>query len=138
MRSTYLLTIGDAPSQRLIVFSSVILQREKSVNKVRDIVRSLNRRLDHWSGGKFDCLVQEASRCDHPFNTRRRQQNIKEHTKRVFTRLMLLGKVRTAIRWLTQLTKGGILHPVDRAGATGRPGRAWSLPIFGPFEMIIY
>ena len=42
----HLLTNGDAPSERLIVFSSVILQREKSVNKVCDIVRSLNWRLD--------------------------------------------------------------------------------------------
>lgn len=41
-----LLVNGSFPSKRLIIFSSVILQRERSVSKTRDIIRSLNRRLD--------------------------------------------------------------------------------------------
>ena len=61
----------------------------------------------------FDNLVQEASHCDRPFNSRRRKQSNKEHIKKVFTRLMLFGKIRSAIRWLPERTKGGVLNPKD-------------------------
>lgn len=96
-----LLVNGSFPSKRLIIFSSVILQRERSVSKTRDIIRSLNRRLDMWRDEKFDLLVQEASRCDRAYNIKRRRPNHPDHVERVFTRLMLHGKVRAAMRWLT-------------------------------------
>ena len=95
------------------MFSSVILQREKFVKKVRDIIQSLNRRLDLWCEGKFDLLVQEASRCDRSFRSRQRRKHNKEHIEKIFTRLMLSGKVRAAMRWLTERTKGSVLHPND-------------------------
>ena len=98
-----LLTRGTFPSERVIVFSSVILQRDKIVRSTRDIVRTINRRLDLWSQHKYDLLVQEASRCNQIYqnNCRRRDYCDSDHNERVFTRLMLLGKVRAAMRWLT-------------------------------------
>ena len=100
---------------RAIVFSSVILQRDKSVRGSRDIVRTLNRRLDLWAQKKYDLLVQEASRCDRTYcnNRRRRDHRDNDHIERVFTRLMLLGKVRAAMRWLTSRSKGHVLSPSD-------------------------
>ena len=109
-----LLSKGDFPSERVIVFSSVILQRDKFVRGTRDIVRNLNRRLDLWSQDKFDLLVQEACRCDRPFQSRRRSgRSTDDHTERVFTRLMLFGRVRAAMRWLTSRSKGHVLAPTD-------------------------
>ena len=52
-----------------------------------------------WQDEKFD-LVQEASRCDRAYNTKRRKPNKPDHVERVFIRLMLLGMVQAAMRWL--------------------------------------
>ena len=114
-----LLTRGAFPSERAIVFSSVILQRDKSVRGSRDIVRTLNRRLDLWAQKKYD-LVQEASRCDRTYRNNRHRQDHRDddHIERVFTRLMLLGKVRAAMRWLTSRSKGHVLSPSDTTSIT--------------------
>ena len=36
-----------------------------------------------------------------------------EHTAVVFARMMMEGKVRSAMRWLTSRSGGGLLHPND-------------------------
>ena len=112
---------GHVPSERLIVFSSVILQRENFIKKLRDVVRSLHRRLDLWLDGQFDILVQEARRCDRPFNSNRGKQVNKRHTERVFTRLMLHGRVCSAMRWLTDRIKGSVLKPNETIDTPSGP-----------------
>ena len=104
------LSRGVYPSERIIVLCSVILERDKFVRSTCDIVRNLNRRMELWSKNNFDLLVQEACRCDSSLQSRRRHS---EHTERVFTRLMLLGKTRAAMRWLTERSKGRTLFPSD-------------------------
>ena len=107
------LTNGTFPSERVLFFSAVILQRDKMVKRRCDVIRTLDRRMDLWSAGRFDSLLQEATRCDQLFKTHRRPPDQVEHTKRVFTRLMLQGKVRAATRWLTERSKGSVLLPTD-------------------------
>ena len=101
-----LLSRGVFPSERVLVFSTTILQCDRMIRKGQDIVRTLNRRMDLWDRNHYDSLIQEAVRCDHPFQTRRWPKNRDEHTKRIFSRLMLQGKIRAAIRWLTEHLKG--------------------------------
>ena len=67
-----LLSRGVFPSERVLVFSLTILQRDRTIRKGQDIVRTLNRRMDLWDHDHYDSLIQEAVRCDHPFQTRRR------------------------------------------------------------------
>ena len=77
------------------------------------ICRVLERGLEMWHEGKFNTLVQEAMRCDRPFQRHSRSSN-KDHVERVFTRLMLQGKIRAAVRWLTERSKGSVLNPNDK------------------------
>ena len=69
-----------------------------------------------WTESKFDQLVQEAIRCDYNLPTlcRDTQGCQHDHTVKVFTRLMLQGKIRAAMRWLTDRSRGHILHPTDQ------------------------
>ena len=102
--------IGNYPSDRLVVFSAVMLQRDKMIRKVRDIRKLLVRRLDMWERDEFDGLVQEATRCNRSMKMKRKSDNSEDHVVKVFTRLMLQGKVRPAVRWLTDKV-GGVLDP---------------------------
>ena len=61
---------GTFPSERLMVFSAVILQRIHTVRKGSDIRRVLDRRLEMWSRDEFDPLVDEAIRCDRSIRVR--------------------------------------------------------------------
>ena len=76
------------PSERLIVFSSLMLQRDRNVivKKVCDIRRLLERRLTLWGEEKFDVLLQEACRCDKALKSRYRKLNDDSHIASVFSR----------------------------------------------------
>ena len=83
------------------------------IRKGQDILRTLNRRMDLWDHNHYDSLIQEAIQCDRPFQSRRWPKNRDEHTNRIFSRLMLQGKIRSAMRWLTERSKGSVLFPTD-------------------------
>jgi hypothetical protein len=108
------LASGTHKSERVIVFCSVILQRDLLIKKAADIRRLLRRRLVMWHEAAFDALVQDAERCDSNFKRqhgRRKLVSDDGHLLKTFTRLMLLGKVRDAVRWLSAGDTGGILNP---------------------------
>ena len=56
--------MGNFPSERVLVFSSLMLRRDRMVRKGADIRRLLDQHIGLWRGGHFDLLVQEADRCD--------------------------------------------------------------------------
>ena len=58
------LAAGNYPSERLMVFLAVILQRNHMVQKGKDIRRVLERRLTMWTNEEFDYLVEETVKCD--------------------------------------------------------------------------
>ena len=113
-------------SERLIVFQVLILQREMLVSKSSDIRRLIGRRLKMWEDGLFDALMHDAERCDRSFgngrDSKRREQAF-EHMERVFHRLMIEGKVRSAVRWITERERGGLLKATDITTITNSQGQ---------------
>ena len=110
------LSLGTYHSERVIVFCAMMLQRDRLVRKGCDIRRLLERRMKLWRDEQFDTLLQEAVRCDQSLRNSRRRPSFKdsqEHLIKVFTRLMLEGNVRAAVRWLTERSGGGVLKPCD-------------------------
>jgi hypothetical protein len=51
---------GQWNSERLIVFQLVMLQRSGDVKQSKDVKRRMTKRLEAWSEGKFEMLVQDA------------------------------------------------------------------------------
>ena len=109
------LAAGNYPSERVLVYSSVILQRDRMVRKGADVRRLLERRIMLWRQDKFDLLLQEATRCNQALIRGHRSPIDEDAIVRVFTRLMLHGKIKAAVRWATERSRGVVLSPGDSA-----------------------
>ena len=48
-----------------------------------------------------------------------RREETTEHRAQKFHSLVLRGKLRAAVRWITESKTGGVLHPGDRCTKTG-------------------
>jgi len=89
------------------LFTALILQRKKSVYVGKDIRELLKRRMNMWEDGKFQSLMKEAKKCDAQFPQKFGDKEDLDVVFRTFNRLMLLGKVRQATRYLTQRCEPG-------------------------------
>ena len=109
------LASGSYAAERVIVFSSVMLQHDRMVRKSCDIRRLLDRRLSLWQQEQFDVLLQEAVRCNRSFQNSHRSTSCssRDHLIRVFTKLMLEGNIRAAVRWVTERAGGGVMKSSD-------------------------
>ena len=60
-------------------------------------------------------LLQEAQRCDQALlnSYRSSSDNDSDHVIKVFTKLMLQGNIRAAVRWITERSGGGLLYPTE-------------------------
>ncbi len=106
-------------SERFIVFQMVILQKSKEVKTSGAIRRQLTMRMDSWEAKKFEMLVQDTERTALAQLARVRGVETQEQRAKTFARLVLQGKLRSAVRWLTDREKGGVLLPDDVDEKTG-------------------
>ena len=68
-----------------------------------------------WNKVDFDGLVKEAERSDRSLQPRTKfVDQDKSYTVTLFTRLMLQGKVKAAVRWLSDNTRRKVLCPDDK------------------------
>ncbi|WP_288991947.1 hypothetical protein [uncultured Marinobacter sp.] len=107
-------------SERPLVFVAAVLQTAPGVKRARDIRRRIMHRLDLWYQGKFSALVEDTEtevlsrHGSHPV-----QDN--ESKARAFNSKVLSGRLRAAVRNLTNRDQGGVLQPDDDCTKTGRP-----------------
>jgi hypothetical protein len=106
-------------SEKFLVFQMVILQRSKEVSGAGNIKRRLTRRMDAWEKGKFDMLVQDTERTALAQLAKARGDSTPEQRAKTYARLVLQGKLRAAVRWITEREMGGILQPDERDAKTG-------------------
>ncbi|CEM17616.1 unnamed protein product [Vitrella brassicaformis CCMP3155] len=105
------------PSERVLICACTILYRAPDVTG-EDIAETVERRMDQWEKGDFEQLVQEAERNNAFLATRPvGKDDANEATLRQFRRLIDKGKVRQAVRLLTEREGGGALDPNDLAEA---------------------
>ena len=77
-----------------------------------DVRRLLKQRMEMWKSNTFEALLCEAERCAAQW--RNRQPRLSDEiVVRVFTRLMLRGRVHEAVCFVTDWARGGVLKPSD-------------------------
>jgi hypothetical protein len=97
----------------------VILQRVKGISRAGDIKRRLSLRMDSWEDVKCNMLVQDTERTALTQLARVGGVATPEQRAKTYNRLVLQGKLRTAVCWLTEREKGCVLKPRDRDDKTG-------------------
>ena len=106
-------------SERFIVFQTVILQQAGHVTASHAIRRRIGKRLDAWEDGKYGMLVEDILRTCEQYITFSCREEFVEHRAQTYHSMVLRGKVRTVVRWITERETGGILQPGERCKKTG-------------------
>ena len=106
-------------SERFIVFQTVILQRAHYVTASHAVRRQIKKRLDAWGAGKHTMLVGDTLRSCKEYLTSARREETAEHQAQTYHSLVLRGKLRLVVRWITERETGGVLQPGDRCEKTG-------------------
>ena len=88
---------------------AVLLQKPSSRSKAKGHALHLERRLKAWSEGKLDDLMHECRTIQQLSRSQQSQQNSCDRTAKLFAKLMMEGKVRAALRLVTQSNGSGPL-----------------------------
>ena len=105
---------GSWNSERFLVFQMTVLQKAHGIIRARDIKTKLSQRLDAWEAGKWSMLVEDAERQAHYFLHRKQGTSSEEERSKTFKNMVLRGKLRSAVRWITDRESGGVLYPQDQ------------------------
>ena len=96
---------------------ALLLQKPNAKSKAKEHTSHLERRLKLWLDGKLDELLYEGRTIQQRLTRRMPpQQKSDDQTARTFAKLMMEGKVRAALRLVTEGNNGGPLplhHPVN-------------------------
>ncbi len=92
-----------------MILPVLLLQKPYPQSKAKDHVFCLKRRMKSWQSGDIDGLVREGRVIQQHLETASSTIRHDSGTLRGFTRLMLLGNVRGALRVLSNSTSGGVL-----------------------------
>ena len=100
-------------SERFIVFQTVILQRARHVTASQVIRRRTDKRLNAREAGSHGILVEETlCTCAQYLNIIRREES-EDHRSKTYHSLVLQGKLRTAVWWITDQEMVGVLNPAE-------------------------
>eukprot|EP00978_Attheya_sp_CCMP212_P013894 scaffold35059_cov31-Attheya_sp.AAC.1 len=77
--------------------------------------------MEHWKEGKYKMLVQDTVKTSLSLLSHVRHQMDDQEIARTYNRMVLQGKLRQAVRWITQRHKGGMLYLDDIDVKTGKP-----------------
>lgn len=103
--------LGKWNSERVIVFQAVMMQHSRDMRKAWHIRRRLNSRMDLWIKKQYDCLVESTMSDSEGFRSNLKDRFDKEHTAKVFQRLLLQGRTRASVRWATERDNNAVLDP---------------------------
>ena len=88
---------------------ALLLQKPSSRSKARENVIHLERRLKLLLEGKLDDLMHEGRTIQRQLTRSQQNNNNNDRTARLFAKLMMEGKVRAALRLVTQASGSGPL-----------------------------
>ena len=107
--------------ERPLVFVMVVLQQVEGVTERQHVIKRINQRLDDWREGRYKMLVETTYREGLMFLGRGQREMSETEVHLQYNNLLIAGKIRKAVRFLTERDQGGILLPMDACTKTGKP-----------------
>ena len=93
-----------------MIMPALLLQKPHPKSKAKEHTAHLDHRLKLWTNGDFAALLAEGRTIQHHLNTSRNQsQRSSNQTAQAFAKLMMEGKVRAALRLISEDSSGGML-----------------------------
>ena len=80
----------------------MILKLARHVTASQAIRRSIGKRLDAWEAGQHQILVKEMYFTCNQYLSASLRDESEEHQENTFQILMLMVKLRTAVRWIIE------------------------------------
>ena len=90
----------------IMILPPLLLQKPTKRSKTKDHNKFLETRLQWWSAGNISDLIKEGRAIQNRFKTS--STNNQQNNEKIFSRLMLQGKVAAALRWITNC-QGSVL-----------------------------
>ena len=94
-----------------MVMPALLLQKPHARSKAKDHALYLDHRMRQWMDGDIESLMKEA--CTIQRQLTHKQPRPAQQTARLFAKFMMEGKVRAALRLISEDINGGPLH-LDR------------------------
>ena len=107
-------------SERPLVFVATVLQTTPGVRRSKDIRLRLTQRMDLWDQGHFKALVDDTEGEVLSRGSSSRPPD-DEAQARAFNARVLSGRLRSAVRTLTNRSGGGVRQPDELCSKAGRP-----------------
>jgi len=109
-------------SEKPLVFAACILCKVKDVKRFSDVKQLIWARLDQWEAGKYCALVRgvEEETMGRGYANNHCEFEV-ESAGRRYDSMILSGKLRAAVRMITDRDPGGLFRPSDKCSKTGRP-----------------
>ena len=105
-----------------MIMPALLLQKPHQRSKTKDHILHLERRLQKWSEGDLESLMKEGYTIQQQLSQHRGGSRSSQQTARVFAKLMMEGKVRAALRLISEDHSGCPLNldgPSDSNPASG-------------------
>ena len=93
-----------------MVFPSLLLQKPSRKLKAKQHSAKLSQRLTLWKAGKIDILLHEGKAIQRLLQ---RKPRSKDEITKIFSRLMLQGKVTAALKFLESEAQAGRILPLN-------------------------
>ena len=101
-----------------MVMSHLLLQKSHCTSKAKDHVNQFERRLKSWAEGDIDQLLHEGCTIQRNLtSTTSKNPKQEEQSACTFSRLLMEGKVKAALRLISDQEKGIVL-PLDSLVST--------------------
>jgi hypothetical protein len=108
-------------SVRALIFAACVLRKSPGVIRARDIKRRVERRLQLWTDGHYDALVQDIIGEAMRGASSGRGTADEDIIACKYNSMVLDRKLRAAVRFATNRSGSGVLLPQDSCTKTGRP-----------------
>ena len=98
----------------IMVACTILLQKPHAASKCQDHIKALDRRLKSWREGDVEELMREGRAIQHALSLRFRGRTPDCHDDdgyiaKTFAKLVFEGKIHSAIRYLSENQRGGVL-----------------------------